>query len=58
MTSPMKDPVSWRYPEIEPFRTGKLRVSELHEIYFEESGNPKGKPAVFFAWRTGRGIRA
>jgi proline iminopeptidase len=24
-----------------------LRVSELHEIYFEESGNPNGKPVVF-----------
>jgi proline iminopeptidase len=35
------------YPEIEPFRTGRLRVSELHEIHFEESGNPLGKPVVF-----------
>jgi proline iminopeptidase len=35
------------YPEIEPYRTGRLRVSDLHEIYFEESGNPNGKPAVF-----------
>jgi proline iminopeptidase len=35
------------YPEIEPFRTGTLRVSDVHEIYFEESGNPEGKPAVF-----------
>ena len=35
------------YPEIEPYRTGTLRVSDLHEIYFEESGNPEGKPAVF-----------
>src|SRR3954466_334967 len=35
------------YPEIEPHRTGTLKVSELHEIYFEESGNPAGKPAVF-----------
>jgi proline iminopeptidase len=35
------------YPEIEPYRTGRLRVSALHEIYFEESGNPQGKPAVF-----------
>jgi len=35
------------YPEIEPNRTGTLRVSELHEIYFEESGNPQGKPVVF-----------
>jgi proline iminopeptidase len=35
------------YPEIEPYRTGMLQVSELHEIYFEESGNPQGKPVVF-----------
>jgi proline iminopeptidase len=35
------------YPEIEPFRTGTLRVSDLHEIYVEESGNPSGKPVVF-----------
>ena len=35
------------YPEIEPFNTGRLQVSELHEIYFEESGNPQGKPAIF-----------
>jgi proline iminopeptidase len=35
------------YPAIEPYRTGTLRVSDLHEIYYEESGNPEGKPAVF-----------
>jgi proline iminopeptidase len=35
------------YPEIEPYRTGTLRVSDLHEIYFEEAGNPQGKPVVF-----------
>lgn len=35
------------YPEIEPNRTGRLRVSDLHEIYWEESGNPRGKPVVF-----------
>lgn len=46
-TALVKDPFSWRYPAIEPYRTGKLKVSSLHEIYFEESGNPKGKPAVF-----------
>ncbi len=23
------------YPEIEPYRTGRLTVSDLHEIYFE-----------------------
>jgi proline iminopeptidase len=35
------------YPEIEPYKVGMLRVSDLHEIYFEESGNPAGKPVVF-----------
>jgi proline iminopeptidase len=35
------------YPEIEPYRTGRLKVSDLHEIYFEECGNPKGKPVLF-----------
>ncbi len=35
------------FPEIEPFNSGFLRVSPLHEIYFEESGSPTGKPAVF-----------
>jgi proline iminopeptidase len=35
------------YPPIEPYRTGRLRVSDVHELYFEESGNPKGKPVVF-----------
>jgi proline iminopeptidase len=35
------------YPEIEANRSGTLKVSDLHEIYWEESGNPKGKPVVF-----------
>ncbi len=34
------------FPPIEPFQTGRLKVSDLHEIYFEVSGNPGGKPAV------------
>ncbi len=34
------------YPPLEPFETGMLKVSALHEIYFEVSGNPRGKPAV------------
>jgi proline iminopeptidase len=34
------------YPPIEPYQTGMLQVSELHQIYFEVSGNPEGKPVV------------
>jgi proline iminopeptidase len=35
------------YPEIEPYDTGTLAVSDLHTIYWEQSGNPEGKPVVF-----------
>lgn len=43
------------YPAIEPFRHGFLRVSEIHEIYYEECGNPAGKPAVFLHGGPGAG---
>jgi proline iminopeptidase len=43
------------YPEIEPYRTGRLKVSELHEIYFEECGNPAGKPALLVHGGPGAG---
>ena len=36
------DQVLW--PEIEPYETGYLQVSELHQIYYELSGNPQGEP--------------
>jgi len=35
------------YPEIEPYNTGMLDVGDGHQMYFEESGNPQGKPAVY-----------
>jgi proline iminopeptidase len=34
------------YPPIEPYRQDRLKVGGGHEIYFEECGNPKGKPAL------------
>jgi proline iminopeptidase len=34
------------WPAIEPYSAGRLRVSPLHELYFEESGNPAGTPVV------------
>jgi proline iminopeptidase len=55
MAHPVKDPVSWLYPPIEPVRTGTLKVSDQHEIYFEESGNPNGKPMVFLHGGPGGG---
>ncbi len=53
--SKMKDPVSWLYPPIEPYHTDRLRVSPLHELYFEQSGNPVGKPVVFLHGGPGGG---
>jgi proline iminopeptidase len=35
------------YPTVRPFRKDFLRVSGLHELYYEESGNSRGKPVVF-----------
>ena len=35
-----------------------MRVSDLHEIYYEESGNPRGKPAVFVHGGPGGGTDA
>jgi len=34
------------HPKIEPYKTGMLEVSKLHTIYWEISGNPKGKPVI------------
>ena len=36
-------------------RSGWLRVSPLHELWYEESGNPRGKPAVFLHGGPGGG---
>src|SRR5690348_18436065 len=43
------------YPEIEPYDTGMLPVSGLHTIYYEQSGNPDGKPVVFLHGGPGAG---
>jgi len=51
----MKDPLTWLYPPIEPYNTGRLQVSPIHEIYFEESGNPSGKPVIFLHGGPGGG---
>ena len=55
MAHPVKDPINWLYPEIEPYRTGRLRVSDVHELHFEECGNPAGKPVVFLHGGPGGG---
>jgi proline iminopeptidase len=44
------------YPAIEPFASGFLKVSEQHELYYEQVGNPKGRPVVFLHGGPGGGL--
>jgi proline iminopeptidase len=53
-SSPLRQP----YPEIEPFDSGFLSVSPLHTLYYEQSGNPNGKPVVFLHGGPGGGTNA
>ncbi|BBD80143.1 prolyl aminopeptidase [Aerosticca soli] len=43
------------YPAIEPYDSGFLQVSPLHRIYYEQCGNPHGKPVVFLHGGPGGG---
>jgi len=43
--NPVNETKLW--PPIEPFQSGYLEVSEIHEIYYELSGNSEGKPVFF-----------
>jgi proline iminopeptidase len=46
------------YPEIEPYETGWLAVDDIHTLYWEQAGNPKGVPAVFLHGGPGSGAAA
>ena len=46
--------VNTLYEDIEPYSTGYYEVDE-HKIYYEECGNPNGKPAVFLHGGPGGG---
>ena len=35
------------FPPTEPYRSGRLRLDERHTMYWEESGNPQGRPVLF-----------
>ncbi len=43
------------FPEIDPFHSEHLNVSEKHAIYYEECGNPDGYPVVFLHGGPGSG---
>jgi proline iminopeptidase len=44
------------YPDVEPYNIGRLQVSDLHTIVYEEVGNPNGRPALFLHGGPGVGI--
>ncbi len=37
---------NWGMPK--PFKQGWMRVSEIHKIFYQEVGNPKGMPVICF----------
>jgi proline iminopeptidase len=43
------------YPEIEPYDTGVLEVDARHRLYYEQCGNPQGKPVVLLHGGPGAG---
>jgi pimeloyl-ACP methyl ester carboxylesterase len=46
------------YPPIEPFSAEHLKVSDLHDIYVEQSGRPDGQPVLFVHGGPGGGTDA
>lgn len=43
------------YPELDFYHKDWLKVTNSHEIYFEECGNPQGQPVVFLHGGPGSG---
>jgi proline iminopeptidase len=43
------------FPPIEPYETGRLSLAGAHVMYWEQSGNPHGAPAVFLHGGPGAG---
>jgi proline iminopeptidase len=44
------------YPQLEPFATGYLKVSELHTVYYEQAGHKQGIPVLCLHGGPGGGI--
>jgi hypothetical protein len=44
-----------RYPEVAPYDTGMLAVSDVHTMYYEQVGNPTGSPVLFLHGGPGGG---
>jgi proline iminopeptidase len=44
------------FPEIEPYQSDFLQVSDLHTLYYEQVGNAQGQPAVYLHGGPGGGV--
>ncbi len=44
------------YDPTEPYDSGHLQVSPVHQLYYEQCGNPNGKPVVFLHGGPGAGL--
>ncbi len=56
MNAPVTPPRRDLHPPIEPYRSEMLKVSPLHTLYVEESGNPRGLPALSLHGGPGGGL--
>jgi proline iminopeptidase len=43
------------YPAITPYLVGHMDVGHGHQVYWEECGNPKGRPVVYLHGGPGGG---
>ena len=55
MSKPKHPPL---YPVVQVNQSGHLKASDLHQVYWESCGNPKGKPVVFVHGGPGGGTSA
>ena len=55
MTAPVQD-VTALYPPLQPSRSGRLAVDDIHTLYWEECGNPNGVPVLFLHGGPGAGL--
>ena len=51
----MADENTLMFPPIEPYRQGRLQVDDVHNLYWEECGNPSGQPVLFLHGGPGGG---
>lgn len=45
------------WPQIQPYKTGYFKVSDIHELFYQLGGNPDGKPVMVLHGGPGGGCR-